>query len=84
MKLGVRKKHDRTKGHPPGQGILGMLSATQHYIKDYGIIAKPLHDITKKGANGPPPWIKGTSYDLAFVRLKTLILNGKLYLHHKD
>ncbi len=36
----------------------------KHYIKDYGIIAKPLHDITKKGATGPPPWIKGTSYDL--------------------
>ena len=56
-----------------------MLSATQTLLHQiYGIIAKPLHDITEKGANGPTPWIKGTSYDLAFVRLKTLILDGKL------
>jgi hypothetical protein len=49
------------------------------------IIAKPLHDITKKGAKGPSPWIKGTSYDLAFERLKVLIfLDGRLCLHHKD
>jgi hypothetical protein len=53
-------------------------------MKDYGIIAKPLHDIAKKGAKGPPPWVKGTPYDLAFVRLKVLILDGRLYLHHKD
>jgi hypothetical protein len=65
--------------------FLGCCQQLKHYIiKDYGIIAKPLHDITKKGANGPPPWIKGTAYDLSFVRLKTLILDGKLYLHHKD
>ena len=53
--------------------FLGRCQQLKHYIKYYGIIAKPLHDITKKGANGPTPWIKGTSYDLAFVRLKTLI-----------
>ncbi len=66
------------------RAFLGCCQPLKHYIKDYGIIAKPLHGITMKGANGPPPWIKGTSYDLAFVRLKTLILDGKLYLHHKD
>jgi hypothetical protein len=54
------------------------------YIKDYGIIAKPLHNITKKGAKGPPPWIKGSDYDLAFVKLKAIIADSRLYLHHKD
>ena len=54
------------------------------YIKDYGIIAKPLHNITKKGAKGPPPWIKGSDYDLAFIKLKAIISDSKLYLHHKD
>jgi hypothetical protein len=54
-------------------------------IKDYGIIAKPLHNITKKdGAKGSPPWIKGSDYDLAFIKLKAIILDSKLYLHHKD
>jgi hypothetical protein len=55
-----------------------------HYIKDYGIIAQPIHNITKKGANCPPPWIKGSDYDIAFHRLKAIILDTKLYLHNKD
>jgi hypothetical protein len=46
------------------RAFLGCCQQLKHYIKDYGIIAKPLHDITKKGAKGPPPWVKGTSYDL--------------------
>jgi hypothetical protein len=66
------------------RAFLGCCQQLKHYIKDYGIIAKPLHDITKKGAKGPPPWVKGTDYDIAFLRLKALILDGKLYLHHKD
>ncbi len=55
-----------------------------HYIKDYGIIAKPIHNITKKGAKCPSPWIQGSDYDLAFLRLKAIILDTKLYLHNKD
>jgi hypothetical protein len=66
------------------RAFLGCCQQLKHYIKDYGIIAKPLLDITKKGAKCPPPWVKGTSYDLAFVRLKVLILDGRFYLHHKD
>ncbi len=57
---------------------------SKHYIKDYGIIAKPLHNITKKGAKCPPPWIAGSDYDVAFLRLKAIILDTKLYLHNKD
>ncbi len=55
-----------------------------HYIKDYGIIAKPLHSITKKGAKCPPPWIEGSDYDVAFQRLQAIISDTKLYLHNKD
>jgi hypothetical protein len=43
-----------------------------------------LHNITKKGVKGPPPWIKGSDYDNAFHKLKVIIANTKLYLHHKD
>ncbi len=54
-------------------------------LNHYGIIAKPLiNNITKKGAKGPPPWIKGTDYDLAFLKLKALMTDTKLHLHHKD
>ncbi len=48
------------------------------------IIAKPLHNITKKGVKYPPPWIAGSDYDVAFLRLKAIILDTKLFLHNKD
>ncbi len=37
------------------RAFLGCCQQLNQYIKDYGIIAKPLHNITKKGAKGPPP-----------------------------
>jgi hypothetical protein len=48
------------------RAFLGCCQQLSHYIKDYGIIAKPIHNITKKGANCPPPWIEGSDYDIAF------------------
>ena len=56
------------------RAFLGCCQQLNQYIKDYGIIAKPLHNITKKGAKGPPPWIKGSDYDLAFIKLKAIIV----------
>ncbi len=66
------------------RAFLGCCQQLNQYIKDYGIIAKPLHNITKKGVKGPPPWLKGSDYDNAFHKLKAIIANTKLYLHHKD
>jgi hypothetical protein len=66
------------------RAFLGCCQQLSHYIKDYGIIAKPIHNITKKGANCPPPWIEGSDYDIAFRRLKAIILDTKLYLHNKQ
>ena len=66
------------------RAFLGCCQQLSHYIKDYGIIAKPIHNITKKGAKCPPPWIEGSDYDVAFRRLKAIILDTKLYLHNKD
>ena len=37
------------------RAFLGCCQQLNQYIKDYGIIAKPLHNITKKGVKGPPP-----------------------------
>ncbi len=66
------------------RAFLGCCQQLSHYIKDYGIIAKPIHNITKKGAKCPPPWIEGSDYDVAFRRLMAIILDTKLYLHNKD
>ncbi len=81
-------KYGRTERHAPSESVPRVLSTTEPVhkgLRDYGIIAKPLHNITKKGAKGhPPPWIRGTDYDLAFKMLKAIISDTKLYLHHKD
>ena len=62
------------------RAFLGCCQQLNQYIKDYGIIAKPLHNITKKGVKGPPPWVKGSEYDITFHKLKAIIANSKLYL----
>ncbi len=61
--------------------FLGCCQQLSHYIKDYGIIAKPIHNITKKG----------TKYGLKVQittwpsedRLKAIVLDTNLYLHNK-
>ena len=72
------------KGVHQLRAFLGCCQQLNQYIKEYGIIAKPLHNITKKGVKGPPPWVKGSDYDIAFHKLKAIIANTRLYLHHKD
>ncbi len=37
------------------RAFLGCCQQLNQYIKDYGTIAKPLHNITKKGAKGSTP-----------------------------
>jgi hypothetical protein len=61
-----------------------MLSTIQPVYQRLWRNSLPLHNITKKGSKGPPTCIKGTDYDLAFLKLKALITDTKLYLHHKD
>jgi hypothetical protein len=67
------------------RAFLGCCQQLNQYIKDYGIIAKPLHNIIKKGAKGPPlDQRHRLRSDLAYLKLKALITDTKLYLHHKD
>jgi hypothetical protein len=54
------------------------------YVKEYAIIASPLHNLTKKATIFPKPWLEGSDYDLAFHRLKAILLDTNLYLHHKN
>jgi hypothetical protein len=54
------------------------------YIKEYGIMAAPLHGLTKKARSFPKPWIKGEDYDLSFNLLRSAILDSTNFLHHKD
>jgi hypothetical protein len=54
------------------------------YIKEYEIMAAPLHGLTKKARAFPKPLIKGEDYDLSFNSLRSAILDSTNFLHHKD
>jgi len=66
------------------KAFLGCCQQIATYVKEYAIIASPLHNLTKKATIFPKPWLEGTDYDLAFHRLKAILLDTNLYLHHKN
>ena len=66
------------------KAFLGCCQQMATYVKEYAIIASPLHNLTKKSTTFPKPWWEGSDYDLAFHRLKAILLDTNLYLHHKN
>ena len=66
------------------RAFLGCAQQMAGYCKELQIISAPLHKLTKKTTQFPKPWLSGVDYDLAFHRVKALLLDEKLYLHHKD
>jgi hypothetical protein len=66
------------------RAFLGCAQQMAGYCKELQIISAPLHRLTKKTTQFPKPWLSGVDYDLAFHRVKALLLDEKLYLHHKD
>jgi hypothetical protein len=52
--------------------------------QDYGIIAAPLHALTKKTVVFPKPWKENEVYSKSFRELKAAILDSENFLHHKD
>jgi hypothetical protein len=78
----------RNLGIPTGvtqvRAFLGCAQQMAGYCKELQIISAPLHKLTKKATQFPKPWLEGVDYDLAFHRVKALLLDERLYLHHKD
>ena len=66
------------------KAFLGCCQQMAGYVKDYAILASPLHKLTKKNTIFPKPWLQGSEYDLSFLRLKAILLDTNLYLHHKN
>ncbi len=66
------------------RAFLGCAQQMAGYCKELQIISAPLHKLTKKTTQFPKPWLSGVDYDLAFHRVKALLLDERLYLHHKD
>ena len=44
----------------------------------------PLHNLTRKRAVFPNPWLEGTDYDVSFHRPKSAMLDEALCLWNKD
>lgn len=66
------------------RAFLGCSQLMSGYCKDLQIISAPLHRLTKKASIFPKPWVQGADYDVAFHRIKAMLLDTQLYLHHKD
>ncbi len=66
------------------KAFLGCCQQMAGYVKEYAILASPLHKLTKKNPTFPRPWAQGSDYDLSFMRLKAILLDTNLYLHHKN
>ena len=65
------------------RAFLGCAQQMAGYCKELQIISATLHKLTKKTTQFSRPWENGTDYDIAFHRLKALLLDERLYLHHK-
>ena len=61
------------------KAFLGCCQQMAGYVKEYAILAAPLHKLTKKATVFPKPWTQGSDYDLAlriycWTRIYTCII----------
>ena len=66
------------------KAFLGCTQQMSQYCQHYGLIAQPLHRLTRASEPFPKPWLEGTDYDIAFHRIKTMMLDGSRFLWNKD
>jgi hypothetical protein len=45
------------------KAFLGCCQQMAGYLKEYAILAAPLHKLTKKIVTFPKPWVQGSDYD---------------------
>jgi hypothetical protein len=56
------------------KAFLGCCQQMAGYVKEYAIIAAPLHKLTKKTTVFPKPWIQGSDYDKSFRNLNNILM----------
>jgi hypothetical protein len=61
--------------------FLGCTQQTSQYCRYYGIVASPLHRLTRVTEQFPKQWLLGTDYDIAFHRIKSMMLYESLFLY---
>ena len=66
------------------KAFLGCTGHMAHHCQMYAIVAAPLlHNLTRKVTVFPKHWIPGSDYDIAFWRLKSMIIDQPLVLWNK-
>mgnify|MGYP000135273970 FL=1 len=66
------------------KAFLGCTQQMSQYCRYYGIVASPLHRLTRITEPFPKQWLPGTDYDIAFHRIKSMMLDESLFLWNKD
>jgi len=66
------------------KAFLGCTQQMSQYCRYYGIVASPLHRLTRVTEPFPKQWLPGTDYDIAFHRIKSMMLDESLFLWNKD
>ena len=66
------------------KAFLGCTQQVSQYCRYYGIVASPLHRLTRVTEPFPKQWLPGTDYDIAFHRIKSMMLDESLFLWNKD
>ena len=54
-----------------------------NYCQYYALVAEPLYRLTRKNTIFPKPWLPDTDYDIAFHKLKGMMLDTPLFLWNK-
>ena len=62
------------------KAFLGCTQQMSQYCRYYGIVASPLHRLTRITEPFPKQWLPGTDYDIAFHRIKSMMLDESLFL----
>ena len=66
------------------KAFLGCTQQMSQYCRYYGIVASPLHRLTRVTEPFLKHWLPGTDYDIAFHRIKSMMLDESLFLWNKD
>jgi hypothetical protein len=77
-------QHVHSKEVTELKAFLGCTQQMSQYCRYYGIVASPLHRLTRVTEPFPKHWLPGTDYDIAFHRIKSMMLDESLFLWNKD
>jgi hypothetical protein len=80
----IRNKKSTPRSVTELKAFLGCTQQMSQYCRYYGIVASPLHRLTRVTEPFPKQWPPGTDYGIAFHRIKSMMLDESLFLWNED